>query len=171
MHKLPSVDVKAYMALCATVGIRCEKLRLVNWSQIDFENGWVNINERHGKKIYRPNRLHKDVAKMLQQLKETSTLYGSKEPTSACKSQSDVKASDRVFTMGYKKVYQELKAIGTKWRPNNMRDFFYNEARKHCDHDQIEWCMGHSLPGVRVHYLADELKQEYAKFEEKFGLG
>jgi hypothetical protein len=88
---------------------------------------------------------------MLQELKTTAT-------------------SQRVFTFGYKKVYHELKAIGTKWRPNNMRDFFYNEARKHCDHDQIEWAMGHTLPGVRGHYLADELTQEYAKFEAKFTL-
>jgi hypothetical protein len=73
-------------------------------------------------------------------------------------------------SFGYKKVYQELKTIGTKWRPNNLRDFFYNTARKYCDHDQIEWAMGHSLPGVRANYLADELKTEYAKFEQAFRL-
>jgi integrase len=152
VQKLPSKDVKAYMALCATVGLRPERLRLVSWPQIDFENGWDNINERHGKKVYRPNRLHKDVAKMLQELKTTAT-------------------SDRVFTFGYKKVQTELKAIGTKWRPNNMRDHFYDEARKAgADKDQIEWAMGQSLPGVRSHYLADELATEYAKFEEKFRL-
>ena len=151
VHKLQSLDVKTYMALCATVGIRCEKLRLLTWAQVDFENGWVNINERHGKKVYRPNKLHKDVAALLRQLKTTST-------------------SDRVFTMGYKKVQTELKAIGSKWRPNNMRDHFYNTARKHCDHDQIEWAMGHSLPGVRGHYLADELETEYKKFEDNFRL-
>ncbi|MGI0013421.1 MAG: tyrosine-type recombinase/integrase [Nitrososphaera sp.] len=151
LRKLQSQDVKAYIALCATVGLRPQRLLRAKWSEIDFENNIVNINERHGKKVYRPNYLHKDAAALLQELKKTST-------------------SERVFTFGYKKVAQELKAIGTKWRPNNMRDHFYNEARRHCDHDQIEWCMGHSLPGVRAHYLADELKQEYAKFEEKFRL-
>lgn len=69
------------------------------------------------------------------------------------------------------KVANELQAAGTKLRPNNMRDDFYNTARKYCDHDQIEWAMGHSLPGVRGHYLADELASEYSKFEEQFGLG
>ena len=152
ISKVKSDDVRAYLALCATVGLRPERLGKTIWPEIDFENGWVNINERHGKKVYRPNRLHKDVAKMLLELKKAST-------------------SHRVFTFGYKKVYQELKTIGTKWRPSNMRDFFYNEARKSgADKDQIEWAMGHSLPGVRAHYLADELKQEYAKFEEKFRL-
>ena len=146
-----SPGVRAYLALCSTVGLRPERLRLVEWSKIDFENGWVNINERHGKKIYRPNCLHKDVAQMLKVLKESSR-------------------NERVFTFAYKKIASELKAIGTKWRPNNLRDFFYNEARKHCDHDQIEWAMGHSLPGVRANYLADELKTEYVKFENSFRL-
>src|SRR6185503_20182221 len=113
IQKLPSLDVKAYMTVCATTGLRCEKVHYLQWLQIDFENGWVSINEKHGKKIYRPNPLHKDVAELLQRLRQVST-------------------SDRVFTFGYKKVQAELRAIGTKWRPNNMRDHFYNEARKHC---------------------------------------
>ena len=151
VQKLSLRNVKAYMALCTTVGLRPERLAKVKWSEIDFENGFVQINEKHGKKIYRPNCLHNDVAEMLRQLKQTST-------------------SDRVFTFGYKKVAQELKAIGTRWRPSNMRDFFYNTARKYSDHWQIEFCMGHALPGVMGHYLADELKQEYSKFEEEFRL-
>jgi integrase len=81
--KLLSPDVKAYIALCATVGLRPQRLLKATWSEIDFVNGWVNINERHGKKVYRPNKLHKDVAILLQQLKTTST-------------------SQRVFTFGYK---------------------------------------------------------------------
>jgi integrase len=73
LRRVESADVRAYLALCSTVGLRPERLRLVGWSQVDFENCWVNINERHGKKVYRPNPLHKDVAVMLRQLKETST--------------------------------------------------------------------------------------------------
>jgi integrase len=153
INKLPSLDVKCYIGLCSTTGLRCERLLLIHWSKIDFDNGIVNMNERHGKKVYRPNGLHKDVAKLLKQLRQQTP-----------------REQERVFTFGYKKVAQELKAIGTKWRPNNCRDFFYNFARKYCDKDQVEWLMGHSLPGVRAHYLADELKQEYAKFEEKFRL-
>jgi integrase len=152
VKNIQSLDVKAYIALCATVGLRPQRLLVAKWSEIDFENNIVNINEKHGMKIYRPNCLHKDVADLLKQLK------------------SQGKDDKRVFTFAYKKVQAELKAIGTKWRPNNMRDHFYNEARKHCDHDQIEWAMGHSLPGVRAHYLADEIKTEYAKFETAFRL-
>jgi len=149
--KVEPLDVKAYIALCATVGLRPERLLKASWHEIDFENGYVNINERHGKKIYRPNCLHKDVAKLLRELKTTAT-------------------SDRVFTMAYKKVANELVRISTKWRPNNLRDHFYNEGRRHADHDIIEWLMGHKLPGVRGHYLADTVKEEYAKFEIAFRL-
>lgn len=149
--KVEPLDVKTYLALCATVGLRPQRLLIAKWSEIDFENAWVTINERHGKKIYRPNPLHRDVAAMLQELKKTST-------------------SDRIFTFAYKTVANELKRIGTKWRPNNLRDHFYNEGRRHADHDIIEWLMGHKLQGVRGHYLADTVKEEYAKFESAFTL-
>lgn len=120
----------------------------VTWSQIDFTNGWVNINERHGKKVYRPNPLIQDVAKLLQDLPKANS-------------------NERVFDFTYKRVVNVLKVVNTAIRPNNCRDFFYNYARKSgADRDQIDWLSGHSLPGVRAHYLADELKTEYAKFEE-----
>jgi integrase len=142
--------VQAYVALCSTVGLRPERLLKATWPEIDFENGWVNINERHGKKVYRPNPLHQDVAKMLQALRQSAT-------------------TDRIFAFTYKKVQSALKAANTSIRPNNCRDFFYNYARKSgADRDQVDWLAGHNLPGVRAHYLADELKQEYAKFEAAF---
>jgi integrase len=151
VHKVKSDDVRSYLALCATVGQRPQRLLKATWQEIDFENGYVKINERHGRKIYRTNCLHKDVAKMLQALKATAT-------------------SERVFGFAYKKVATELKTIGTKWRPNNLRDHFYNEGRRHADHDIIDWLMGHKLPGVRANYLADTVKEEYAKFESNFRL-
>ena len=151
LHKVDHSGVKTYLALCATVGIRPQRLLKASWKEIDFDSGFVNINEKHGKKVYRPNPLHKDVANLLQELNATAE-------------------NERVFMFAYKTVAKSLETIGTKWRPNNLRDFFYNEGRKHCDHDQIEWAMGHSLPGVRANYLADELKEEYAKFEQAFRL-
>jgi integrase len=152
IREIKDKHVKAYIALCATVGLRPERLLKACWQEIDFTNGWVNINERHGKKVYRPNRLHKDVAVLLQELKTTAT-------------------SDRIFDFTYKRVVNNLKAVNTTIRPNNCRDFFYNHARKlGLDRDLVDWLAGHSLPGVRAHYLADELTQEYAKFEEKFRL-
>ena len=152
IREIKDKHVKTYIALCATVGLRPKRLLKTGWHEIDFVNGWVNINERHGKKVYRPNPLHQDVAKLLQELKETAT-------------------SERIFDFTYKRVANALKDANTSIRPNNCRDFFYNYARKSgADRDQIDWLAGHSLPGVRAHYLADELKQEYAKFEEKFRL-
>ena len=152
IHEIKDRHVQAYIALCATVGLRPERLLKAGWHEIDFTNGWVNINERHGKKVYRPNPLHKDVAKLLQDLPKTT--------------------SDRIFDFTYHRVANALKAVNTSIRPNNCRDFFYNYARKAgADRDQIDWLAGHSLPGVRAHYLADELKTEYAKFEAAFSLG
>jgi hypothetical protein len=99
VQRVEAPDVKAYLALCATVGLRPERLRLVKWSQIDFENGLVTINEKHGMKIYRLNPLHKDVAKLLQSLQQES------------------KNQERVFSFNSNKVVSVLKVVGTKWRP------------------------------------------------------
>ena len=77
----------------------------------------------------------------------------------------------RIFDFTYRRVANALKAVNTSIRPNNCRDFFYNYTRKAgADRDQIDWLAGHSLPGARAHYLADELNQEYAKFEQAFRL-
>ena len=152
ISEIKDQHVKAYIVLCATVGLRPKRLLKSTWAEIDFVNGWVNINERHGKKVYRPNPLHQDLAKLLQELKTTET-------------------SKRIFDFKYHRVVNALKAANTNMRPNNCRDFFYNHARKSgVDRDLVDWLSGHSLPGVRAHYLADELKQEYEKFEEKFRL-
>jgi integrase len=151
IREIKSLDVKTYIALCATVGLRPRRLLAAAWAEIDYTNGWVNINERHGKKVYRPNPLHKDVAKLLQALKQTST-------------------SERIFAFTYEKVQNALKAVSTTIRPNNCRDFFYNHARRSgVDKDLVDWLAGHSI-GIRAHYLSDDCKEQYQKFEEKFRL-
>ena len=143
--------VKTYITLCASVGLRPRRLLKATWAEIDFVNGWVNINERHGKKVYRPNPLHQDVAKLLQELKQTST-------------------SEQIFAFTYEKVQNELIRANTTIRPNNCRDFFYNFARKSgVDRDLVDWLAGHSI-GIRAHYLSDDCKEQYQKFEEKFRL-
>src|SRR5437870_4311990 len=65
IREIEDKHVKAYIALCASVGLRPKRLLKATWQEIDFVNGWVNINERHGKKVYRPNPLHEDVAKLM----------------------------------------------------------------------------------------------------------
>jgi integrase len=148
---LKPLDLKCYIALCATVGLRPQRLHALKWSEIDFENGIININENIKTKHYRPNPLHRDIAKLLIDLRKQAK-------------------SEQVFAFGYKRLAETLKAIGTPLRPNNMRDHFFNEARKAgVDRDLIEWLMGHSI-GIKAHYLADEIKTEYAKFERVFRL-
>jgi integrase len=149
IREIKELDVKTYVALCSTVGQRPQRLLKARWSEIDFVNSFVNINERHGKKVYRPNPLHKDVAVLLQRLKKTST-------------------SERIFHIAYKKVANELKAVNTTIRPNNCRDFFYNHARRSgVDKDLVDWLAGHSI-GIRAHYVGDDIVEEYAKFEKSF---
>jgi len=151
VRRLEPLDFKCYIALCATVGLRPQRLHNLKWSEIDLENHIINVNENIKTKHYRPNPLHGDVAKLLLDLRNN------------CK-------SEKVFTFGYKRLADSLKAAGTPLRPNNMRDHFYNEARKAgVDRDLIEWLMGHSI-GIKAHYLADEIKAEYAKFEQAFRL-
>jgi integrase len=148
VQEISDPHVRAYIALCATVGLRPKRLLKTTWQEIDFVNSWVTINEIHGKKVYRPNPLHADVARLLHELP---------------------KSSERIFDFTYRKVANALKAANTATRPNNCRDFFYNHARKSgADRDLVDWLAGHSLPGVRAHYLADEIKTEYAKFETAF---
>ena len=154
IREIKELDVRAYIALCATVGLRPRRLLTAKWSEIDFTNGFVNINERHGKKVYRPNPLHKDLAEMLHKLRVKST--------------AGALPSDRIFGFAYKTVAEALQTVNTSIRPNNCRDFFYNHARRSgVDKDLVDWLAGHSI-GIRAHYLADTIKEEYAKFEEKF---
>ena len=50
------------------------------------------------------------------------------------------------------------------------RDFFYNQALN-CGMNPVlvEWLMGHDI-GIAKHYLADNIKQEYSKFEKTIKL-
>jgi integrase len=125
LKEVQPLDVKAYMALCSTVGLRPQRLLKACWHEIDFENGIVNISENVRSKRYRPNPLHEDVSKLLRQLQTTTRPNG------------------RVFNFDAHKIRNSLKAIRTSLRPHDMRDFFYNHAsRSGVDKDLVEWCMG-----------------------------
>ena len=99
---IKDVRVKTYIVLCATVGLRSTRLLKAKWSEIDFENGFVNINERHGKKVYRPNPLHTDVANLLREMRKT-------------------RQDERVFSFTYEKVQNALRAVNTSIRPNKLQ--------------------------------------------------
>ena len=45
LREIKELDVKTYLTLCATVGLLPQRLLKDSWSEIDFVNGFVNINE------------------------------------------------------------------------------------------------------------------------------
>jgi len=147
LRRIEPKEVRAYLALCATCGLRPERLLNLKWREVDFANSIININENVRTKKYRPNPLHKDVAQMLNELH---------------------RSDERVFNFSYRRILTALNKVGTKIRRNNLRDFFYNEARR-CgmDRDLVEWLMGHDI-GIKQHYLADDIKEQYLKFEKIF---
>ena len=140
--------VKCYLGLGLTTGLRPEKLLNLTWEEIDFENSFIipknqNVRTKH----YRPNPLHPIIKKWLMNLP---------------------KERERIFHFTEHKVRitskRAGKVLGYRIRPSEMRDAFYNIARKAgMDRDIIEWLMGHSL-GIKQHYLADTIKEEYQKF-------
>jgi integrase len=69
-------QVKAYIALCSTVGLRPQRLLKTSWSEIDFVNGFVNINERHGKKHYTDRHKLKDLVKTKGAIRLVDPYYG-----------------------------------------------------------------------------------------------
>ncbi|GIU72900.1 MAG: hypothetical protein KatS3mg003_2379 [Candidatus Nitrosocaldaceae archaeon] len=148
LSKIKDREVRCYLALCATQGIRSRRLLQLRWNELDLKNGWININENVRTKKYRPNPIHRDVINALDNLRD----------------------KQRVFTFSTHKVRINIADTKIDIAPSNLRDFFYNEARKQgVDRDILEWLMGHSL-GIKAHYLADNIKEEYAKFEEAFRL-
>jgi integrase len=138
-------QVKAYLMLCATTGIRVTRLLNLNWSDIDLDNDFILRKVEHKRtKWYRPNPLHKDVRKLILKLDKTT---------------------DRVFPFTSKKISLAIEPTGIKITPTQLRDFFYNQALT-CGMNTVivEWFMGHDI-GIAKHYLADNIKQEYTKFE------
>jgi integrase len=149
LSRIKDREVRCYLALCATQGIRSRRLLQLRWNELDLNNGWININENIRTKKYRPNPIHRDIIDVLRTLKNKD---------------------DYVFNISIYKVERNIKKTRMNIKPSNLRDFFYNEARKQgVDRDILEWLMGHSL-GIKAHYLADNIKEEYAKFEEAFRL-
>jgi len=67
--------------------------------------------------------------------------------------------------MEAKSVRRAIRKTDVSITPTQLRDFFYNQALT-CgmNHVIVEWLMGHDI-GIARHYLADNIKQEYEKFE------
>ncbi len=148
-HLLESISdthVRTYLSLCATTGIRVERLFNLTWRDIDFDNRFVLRKIEHLRtKHYRPNPLHNDVSSLIDKLP---------------------KDKERVFPMEAKRVRRAIRKTDIKITPTQLRDFFYNQALT-CGMNPVivEWLMGHDI-GIAKHYLADNIKQEYSKFEQ-----
>jgi|GEM_PF-946499 len=145
LENIQDTTVKAYLSLCATTGIRVERLLNLTWNDIDFNDGLVLKRIEHLRtKHYRPNPLHNDVSSLIDGLP---------------------KDKERVFPMESKRVRRAIRKTGVRITPTQLRDFFYNQALN-CGMNPVivEWLMGHDI-GIAKHYLADNIKQEYSKFE------
>ena len=146
LRGIKNKQVRTYLMLCATTGIRVTRLLNLNWSDIDLDNGFILRRVEHRRtKWYRPNPLHKDVRELLLQLDRTT---------------------ERLFPFTGKKIGLAIQSTGIKITPTQLRDFFYNQALQ-CgmNTEVVEWLMGHDI-GIAKHYLADNIKQEYSRFEQ-----
>ena len=142
--------VRAYLAVCATTGIRVERIFNLDWKDIDAENGFILKKIEHIRtKNYRPNPIHRDVRILLGKIPETE---------------------GRIFSVDPKTIRHQIRKVDEKITATMLRDFFYNQALT-CGMNPVivEWLMGHDI-GIAKHYLADSIKQEYAKFEQTFRL-
>jgi integrase len=150
LSKIDDFGVKTYLALCATTMIRVKRLLNLTWQDVDFENNLVLRKVEHKRtKWYRPNPLHCDVKKMLKRSPHKN---------------------EQIFTFGAKKIRLAIEKTGVKLTPTQLRDFCYNQTKRAgMDSDLRKWLMGHDL-GIDEHYTSDDIKLEYAKFEQAFRL-
>ena len=153
IDSIEDIGVKTYLALCSTTGLRSQRIFKLTWDEINFDEGFImpkNGNVRT--KNYRPNPIHPIIVNLLQRLP---------------------RSSDKVFNFNEKRIRKAIneaeRKLGFRITPCQLRDFFYNTARKIMDRDLVEYLMGHRL-GIKEHYLADEVKAEYEKFIKAFPL-
>ena len=138
-------EVRLYLALLATTLIRPERLWLIRWEEVS--NGFILIQENVRTKNYRPNPIHPQLLHVLEKCREEG----------------------RVFPeIGYTSLRRIIKSANrnasTSLTRAKLRDYAYNAMRKAgVDRDIVDWLAGHTL-GIRAHYLADNIKEEYLKF-------
>jgi len=73
---------------------------------------------------------------------------------------------ESVFAMEAKRIRRAIRKTDVKITPTQLKDFFYRQALT-CgmNHVIVEWLMGHDID-IAKHYLVDNIKQEYSKFEQ-----
>jgi len=144
------LGVRLYLALLSTQGIRPERLFKLNWDEVDLKRGWIIPKDGNVRaKFYRPQPIHPSLLEPLLKLNSVGF--------------------KRVFNFSESTLRRRMKEArvksGLKITREDLRKFFYNQARKYMRFEIVEWLMGHQL-GVIQHYLADEVMEEYMKFAE-----
>jgi len=143
--------VRLYLLLLATQGIRPERLLHLEWGEVDLRRGWIIPKDGNVRsKFYRPQPIHPSLLEPLGRLKSEGS-------------------NSRVFAFSESTLRRHIvdarRKTGIDLTRADLRKFFYNQARKYMRFEIVEWLMGHQL-GVVQHYLADEVREEYARFAE-----
>ncbi|MCS6768171.1 MAG: hypothetical protein NZ888_06375 [Candidatus Nitrosocaldus sp.] len=133
-----------FYLLCSTTLLRPQFIVTLVWANIDLDNRIINVKVDRKTKHYRPQIIHRAIL-----------------PYLICHDNC------KVFTHRYDYYQKKIKAK-TDMNPSQLRDFAYNAMLKAGMNPLlVEWLMGHNI-GIAAHYLADNIKEEYAKFESLY---
>ena len=136
-------DLAKFYLFCSTTLLRPQFIITLTYDNIDISNRVIDIRVHRKTKHYRPQIIHTALIKYLQQDKESKA---------------------RLFLHCYDYYGKKIKRL-TGITPSQLRDFAYNAMLKSGMNPLIvEWLMGHDI-GISKHYLADDIKYEYTKFE------
>ena len=140
-------DLAKFYLFCCTTLLRPQFIITLTYDNIDISNRVIDVRVHRKTKHYRPQIIHTALLPYLQQDKE------SKEA--------------RIFLHCYDYYGKKIKRL-TGITPSHLRDFAYNAMLKSGMNPLIvEWLMGHDI-GISKHYLADDIKSEYTKFERMY---
>ncbi len=145
--KIKDDDLAKFYLFCCTTLLRPQFIITLTYENIDIKNRVIDVRVHRKTKHYRPQVIHTALLEYLQQ--------GPKESKS------------KLFLHCYDYYGKKIKKL-TGITPSQLRDFAYNAMLKSGMNPLIvEWLMGHDI-GITKHYLADDIKSEYTKFERMY---
>ncbi len=141
IHK--NVDLVRFYLLCSTTLLRPQFIVTLNWEHIDLTNKLINVKVDKKTKHYRPQILHSALIPYIED------------------------KQGKVFAHTYDYYGKKIRML-TGITPSRLRDFAYNAMLKSgMNYLVVEWLMGHNI-GMAAHYLADNIREEYTKFERAY---
>ncbi len=139
-------NLTMFYLFCCTTLLRPQFTITLTYENIDIKNRIIDVRVHRKTKHYRPQIIHRVLLEYLQQ--------------------QDSKES-KLFPHCYDYYGKKIKRL-TGITPSQLRDFAYNAMLKSGMNPLIvEWLMGHDI-GISKHYLADDIKYEYTKFERMY---